>query len=98
MSWSERRGVAVLTVPGVDNSGPAHWQSRWERNHSNITRADLGMWQSPKRNTWVTKLDQAIREAQVPVARAADRVLTTTVTLVTLRRAVAVSVKECSLS
>lgn len=67
MSQSERRGVAVLTVPGVDNSGPAHWQSRWERNHPNVARADLGLWHSPRRNPWVTKLDQEIRAAQAPV-------------------------------
>lgn len=67
MSFSERRGVAVLTVPGLDNSGPGHWQSRWERDHSSIARVDLGIWHSPRRNPWVTKLDQAIREAQAPV-------------------------------
>jgi predicted alpha/beta hydrolase family esterase len=29
------------------------------------------MWNSPHRNTWVTKLDQAIRQAQAPVVLAA---------------------------
>jgi hypothetical protein len=61
----------VLTVPGLGGSGPAHWQTLWERVRIDTVRADLGMWDRPHRNNWVTKLDEAIRRAQAPVVLAA---------------------------
>ncbi|SEN77108.1 hypothetical protein SAMN05192583_3530 [Sphingomonas gellani] len=61
----------VLTVPGLGGSGSAHWQTLWEQSRSDTVRADLGMWDRPKRNSWVTRLDEAIRRAQAPVVLAA---------------------------
>jgi len=61
----------ILTVPGLNGSGPTHWQSLWENSRPDTRRVELGMWQSPRRNAWVTKLDQAIREARAPVILAA---------------------------
>lgn len=61
----------VLTVPGLGGSGPAHWQTLWEQARPNTLRVDLGMWNTPHRNTWVTKLDQAIRAVEAPVILAA---------------------------
>ncbi len=57
----------ILTVPGLGNSGPTHWQTLWENARDDVVRVDLGMWDTPHRNAWVTKLDQAIRTAQAPV-------------------------------
>ncbi|MFM5884983.1 MAG: RBBP9/YdeN family alpha/beta hydrolase [Novosphingobium sp.] len=57
----------ILTVPGLDNSGPDHWQTRWERQRGDCRRVDLGMWSKPHRNTWVNKLNLAIRQADRPV-------------------------------
>ena len=61
----------ILTVPGLGGSGEAHWQTLWERGRGDTVRADLGMWDRPHRNAWVTKLDQAIRSARAPVVLAA---------------------------
>jgi predicted alpha/beta hydrolase family esterase len=61
----------VLTIPGLGGSGPAHWQSLWERSRTDTVRAELGMWHTPHRNSWVTKLDEAIRRAEAPVILAA---------------------------
>lgn len=61
----------VLTVPGLDNSGPGHWQSIWETERSDTIRAELGMWDRPHRNSWVTKLNAAISRADRPVIIAA---------------------------
>jgi len=61
----------ILTVPGLNGSGPAHWQSLWESSRTDTHRVELGMWDSPRRNAWVTKLDQAIRNARAPVILAA---------------------------
>jgi len=67
MSILDDPQIAILTVPGLGNSGPAHWQTRWERVHDAIGRADLGLWNDPRRNAWVTALDHAIRSAGRPV-------------------------------
>ncbi len=55
--------AAVLTIPGLNGSGPSHWQSLWEDSRVDTTRVDLGMWTMPHRNAWVTKIDQAVRGA-----------------------------------
>lgn len=57
----------ILTVPGLGNSGPSHWQTLWEGHRPDISRVDLGMWDRPHRNAWVTKLDQAVASARAPV-------------------------------
>lgn len=57
----------VVIVPGLNGSGPAHWQSLWEHSRTDCVRADLGTWDEPRRNAWVTRLDHAIRGAQAPV-------------------------------
>jgi len=61
----------ILTVPGLGGSGPSHWQTLWEQSRPDTVRVELGMWDTPHRNSWVTKLDQAIRGAQAPVVLAA---------------------------
>lgn len=61
------RRPLVLTVPGLGNSGPGHWQTLWEQSRGDTARAELGMWESPRRNAWVTKLDQAVRTADAPI-------------------------------
>jgi uncharacterized protein len=60
-------GPTILTVPGLGGSGPSHWQTLWEGSRPNAVRADLGLWDHPHRNAWVTKLDAAIRTARAPV-------------------------------
>lgn len=50
----------ILTIPGLNNSGPGHWQSRWEQDSPDCRRVELGMWDRPHRNTWVNKLNLAI--------------------------------------
>lgn len=61
----------VLTVPGLGDSGPGHWQTIWEAERGDTVRADLGMWDRPHRNSWVTRLDGSIRAAGRPVILAA---------------------------
>ena len=56
-----------LIVPGLGNSGPDHWQTRWEERRDDCVRVELGMWDSPHRNTWVNNLNAAIRAARRPV-------------------------------
>jgi predicted alpha/beta hydrolase family esterase len=64
-------GPAILTVPGLGGSGPSHWQTLWELPRPDTSRAELGMWSTPHRNSWVTKLDRAIATTRAPVILAA---------------------------
>ncbi len=65
--WGATTMPQVLTVPGLNNSGPTHWQSIWERETPWISRVDLGLWERPQRNVWVTRLSQTIRSSRAPV-------------------------------
>lgn len=67
--WAHPDDIAplVLNVPGLNGSGPSHWQTLWESSRPDTERVELGMWSNPRRNTWVTKLDQAVRGARAPV-------------------------------
>lgn len=57
----------VLVVPGLGNSGPDHWQTRWEAQIPDCERVDLGVWDDPHRNTWVNKINLAVHRAGRPV-------------------------------
>ncbi|MBT2188101.1 RBBP9/YdeN family alpha/beta hydrolase [Sphingobium nicotianae] len=67
MLGSPTQRPLILTVPGLCNSGPTHWQSIWERDLEGCARADLESWDAPRRNAWVNKLNLAIRDAGRPV-------------------------------
>ncbi|MFA6219409.1 MAG: alpha/beta hydrolase [Erythrobacter sp.] len=61
------RQPILLTLPGLNNSGPSHWQSLWEEKRDDCFRVDFGMWERPHRNVWLNKLDAAIGSAPIPV-------------------------------
>lgn len=65
--YASEQEPLVLIVPGLNDSGPDHWQTHWEREFSDCERVDLGMWDDPHRNTWVNKLNLAIHRAGRPV-------------------------------
>ena len=54
-------------LPGYDNSGPDHWQSRWERAHPEYRRVQQRSWTAPVCGEWVAALDEAIVAAATPV-------------------------------
>ena len=53
----------ILLVPGLNNSGPAHWQSQWEAALPNASRAELSSWDAPRRFLWMHQIDRAVRRA-----------------------------------
>jgi predicted alpha/beta hydrolase family esterase len=56
-----------LLVPGLNNSGAGHWQTEWERERHDCLRVQLGLWDDPIRNVWMSRIDQAVAAAQGPV-------------------------------
>ncbi|MCD2442718.1 alpha/beta hydrolase [Agromyces sp. SYSU K20354] len=50
-----------LIVPGIGGSGPAHWQTLWERDLSAV-RIDPSSWEEPRLDDWLAALDRASDE------------------------------------
>lgn len=57
----------VLLIPGLDGSGPGHWQRRWAEEMDNAQMVDLGLWEKPHRNTWINRLNHSVQRAGRPV-------------------------------
>jgi predicted alpha/beta hydrolase family esterase len=57
----------VWLLPGWQNSGPEHWQSRWERAHG-YTRLEQHDWMRPLRGDWIARLEDVLLEAHQPPA------------------------------
>lgn len=57
---------SVLLVPDGRDGLFAPWLDAWRRERDDCVRVDLGAWDSPRRNAWVTQLDHAIRAARSP--------------------------------
>lgn len=49
----------VITVPGLHDSGPGHWQTLWEQRHPEFERVTQQDWDSPDLLAWAARLDQA---------------------------------------
>lgn len=56
----------VLILPGWQNSGPGHWQSRWEALHG-FRRVDQHDWMTPRRGDWIARLEDVILGSDGPV-------------------------------
>jgi len=56
-------GLHVLVLPGWQNSGPQHWQSRWEAIYGDV-RVEQSDWMHPLRGDWMMRLDEAIGELE----------------------------------
>ena len=60
----------VLVLPGWQNSGPRHWQSRWEALYGD-RRVEQSDWMHPLRGDWMMRLDEAIGELEAAEAEPA---------------------------
>ena len=50
----------TLILPGLHNSDPRHWQSRWEAQDDTLRRVIQDDWTAPHCADWIAKLDQAL--------------------------------------
>lgn len=55
----------VLILPGWQNSGPDHWQSRWERAHG-YQRVEQHDWMRPLRGDWIARLEEVLLSCEEP--------------------------------
>lgn len=56
----------VLTLAGLWNSGPQHWQTHWEHKHPHWKRVPHRDWNNPACHEWVVELDAAIGASEGP--------------------------------
>jgi uncharacterized protein len=57
----------VLVVPGLHDSGPGHWQSRWQDLHPRFERVEQDRWDEPDLDTWSERLATVLRKSTMPV-------------------------------
>lgn len=57
----------ILIIPGYSNSGPDHWQSRWERQLSTARRVEQASWDDPKKSEWAARIVGEVGRATRPV-------------------------------
>lgn len=57
----------ILIIPGYGNSGPDHWQTRWQSKLSSARRVEQTSWHAPTRQEWVQSIGKAIALADKPV-------------------------------
>lgn len=59
--------ACILILPGRGDSGPDHWQSRWENKLSTAQRVQQDNWTHPLRAHWVARIVTAVAQARNPV-------------------------------
>lgn len=57
----------ILIIPGYTNSGPGHWQTRWQNRLSTARRVEQAEWSKPVREDWAANVARAIDAADKPV-------------------------------
>ena len=60
-------GAVALIIPGLNGSGPAHWQTRWERERHDCVRVEQAEWAEPDLLDWSFALHRAIEGSARPV-------------------------------
>lgn len=58
--------TGVLVVPGLHNSGPGHWQSRWQQGYLGLTRVRQVDWACPDLEAWSERVALAAQEQPAP--------------------------------
>lgn len=59
--------VDILIVPGWQDSGPDHWQTRWEKNLKTARRVIQDDWNNPNVEAWGDKIAKFAGGATQPV-------------------------------
>lgn len=70
-SFSLDRPDRLLLIPGIDNSGPEHWQTHWESQDESILRVQQRDWDNPVFAEWCDVLEATINSTGPDVIVAA---------------------------
>lgn len=59
--------MRYLNIPGLNNSGNEHWQTRWEQIYPNrFSRVQQDDWDFPNKEQWIDRLDKSVKEIDTP--------------------------------
>lgn len=50
----------ILFIPGLGNSGPEHWQTRWENKLSTGRRVEQEDWERPRLCDWTGRITEEV--------------------------------------
>jgi predicted alpha/beta hydrolase family esterase len=56
----------VLIVPGLNDSGPDHWQSHWQAMYPAFERVEQRDWDTPELEPWSEQIGNALRRSARP--------------------------------
>jgi uncharacterized protein len=59
--------VDILIVPGWTNSGPDHWQTRWESRLKTARRVEQANWEQPNKKAWTDAVLKSVAASTKPV-------------------------------
>jgi predicted alpha/beta hydrolase family esterase len=57
---AESQDVRVLIVPGLRNSGPAHWQSWLQAQFADAVRVEQRDWNEPQLDRWASRIGSTL--------------------------------------
>ena len=60
------RDADILIIPGYTNSGPDHWQSRWQARLSTARRVEQSEWSKPVCADWMAAVAGAVNASTRP--------------------------------
>lgn len=55
--------LRLLIVPGLHNSGPAHWQTWLEQRHPGSVRVTQRDWHTPDLDAWAERIEHTVQAA-----------------------------------
>jgi uncharacterized protein len=55
--------MSVILIPGIGDSGPAHWQSLWQADDPAMVRIAPQSWDAPDLADWIKALQSAVDAA-----------------------------------
>jgi predicted alpha/beta hydrolase family esterase len=57
------RPPRLLIIPGLHNSGPAHWQTWLQEQHRHSVRVEQDDWQQPDLEAWARRIASTLKAA-----------------------------------
>ncbi|MET0334756.1 MAG: alpha/beta hydrolase [Rhizobacter sp.] len=67
MPLPEHTGPRLLIVPGLHDSGPAHWQSWLHSLYPRALRVQQDDWSTPDLQRWAERIGDTLGHSQAPV-------------------------------
>jgi predicted alpha/beta hydrolase family esterase len=59
--------VKLVFIPGLNNSGPGHWQSWWQRQLPSAGRVEQDDWRQPDLTRWSDRVTATLDKLPEPV-------------------------------